>query len=87
MRDFTQSLGLRAAQGLARTRRVVAGPQGPELKVDGKSFLSFCSNDYLGLANHPDIVAASVAAAYEFGVGAGASALVCGHSTAHERLN
>lgn len=86
MHDFEQDLADLAAQSLARTRRVVAGAQGPVLQVDGQDYLSFCSNDYLGLANHPGIVAACVAAAARYGVGAAASALICGHGTAHETL-
>jgi 8-amino-7-oxononanoate synthase len=86
MHDFTQDLADLAAQSLARTRRVVAGAQGPVLQSDDREYLSFCSNDYLGLANHPQVVAACVAAAAQYGVGAGASALVCGHGAAHEAL-
>jgi 8-amino-7-oxononanoate synthase len=86
MHDFKQELAELAKHSLARTRRVVAGAQGPVLEVDGRACLSFCSNDYLGLANHPEIVAACVTAAGEYGVGAAASALLCGHSAAHEQL-
>ncbi|KAF1046906.1 MAG: 8-amino-7-oxononanoate synthase [Herbaspirillum frisingense] len=86
MHDFQQELDQLAAQSLARTRRVVAGAQGPVLRVDDRDYLSFCSNDYLGLASHPEIVAAAVAAAGEYGVGAAASALISGHSVAHEQL-
>ncbi|WDZ94183.1 8-amino-7-oxononanoate synthase [Herbaspirillum sp. WKF16] len=86
MHDFTQELAGLAAQSLARTRHVVDGPQGPVLEVDGQACLSFCSNDYLGLANHPELVAACVSAAAQYGVGAAASALISGHASAHERL-
>ncbi|MBP0597396.1 8-amino-7-oxononanoate synthase [Herbaspirillum sp. LeCh32-8] len=86
MHDFTQDLAELAAQSLARTRRVVAGAQGPVLEVDGQACLSFCSNDYLGLSNHPDIVASCIAAADQYGVGAAASALISGHGDAHEQL-
>lgn len=75
-----------ASQGLLRTRRVVAGPQGPYLQVDGSRLLSFCSNDYLGLANHPEIVAAAAAALRDCGMGAAASPLISGHSAAQEQL-
>ncbi len=54
--------------------------------VDGKRYIAFCSNDYLGLANHPQLIAAAQAGAAEFGVGAGASHLVLGHMRAHEQL-
>lgn len=54
--------------------------------MDGKQYLSFCSNDYLGLANHPDLIAAFKQAADQFGVGSGASHLVAGHSSEHHAL-
>lgn len=54
--------------------------------VEGESYLSFCSNDYLGLANHPELRAAMVDAAQQWGVGSGASHLVCGHSDEHHQL-
>ena len=80
------ALAERRAQALYRARRTVAGPQGPELAVDGRRYLAFCSNDYLGLANHPEVIAAAQRAAGEYGAGSGASHLVCGHSVIHHRL-
>jgi 8-amino-7-oxononanoate synthase len=71
---------------LYRRRRVLSGPQGPRLEIDGRNLLAFCSNDYLGLANHPEVVAAFRAGADRYGVGSGASHLVCGHSAAHHAL-
>jgi 8-amino-7-oxononanoate synthase len=71
---------------LLRQRRTVSSPQTPELVVEGKPYLSFSSNDYLGLANHPDIISALQQGAAEYGVGAGAAHLVCGHFTPHEQL-
>ncbi|BCL76278.1 8-amino-7-oxononanoate synthase [Jeongeupia sp. HS-3] len=62
------------------------GPQGAQIDVDGRRLANFCSNDYLGLANHPDIVAAAQAGAARWGVGSGASHLVCGHTAAHEAM-
>lgn len=76
----------RRAQQLYRERRVIDSPQGADVMVDGKRCLNFCSNDYLGLANHPAVVAAFQRAAGEFGVGSGASHLVCGHSRLHHEL-
>jgi len=73
-------------QHLRRRRRVVIAEEGPRLLVDGQSMLAFCSNDYLGLAGHPKLVEAACAGAREFGVGAGASPLVSGHSAANEAL-
>ena len=87
MDDVLQSaLDERREQNLYRTRKVIASAQGAEVIVDGKRYLNFCSNDYLGLANHPDIVSAFKKAADEFGVGSGGSHLVCGHSALHHRL-
>ncbi len=86
MQDFTTELETLASQSLLRTRRVVEGPQGPLLQVDGAEELSFCSNDYLGLANHPGIIAAATEALQRYGMGAGASPLISGHSRTHETL-
>lgn len=69
-----------------RRRRVVASPQGRELRVNGRSLLNFCSNDYLGLAADPRIREAFKAGVDEWGVGAGASHLVSGHTAAHDAL-
>jgi 8-amino-7-oxononanoate synthase len=74
------------ADGLLRQRRVVAAPAGPHTVVDGRPLLAFASNDYLGLANHPAVIAAARVAALAWGVGAGASHLVSGHTAAHEAL-
>ena len=86
MQDFTTRLEALASQSLLRTRRVVEGPQGPLLQVDGAEELSFCSNDYLGLSNHPALIAAATKALQRYGMGAGASPLISGHSRAHETL-
>ena len=71
---------------LRRQRRVVTRDSGARLVIDGQSLLAFCSNDYLGLANHPTLVQAACAGAQAYGVGAGASPLVSGHSAANEAL-
>ncbi len=73
-------------RGLMRRRIAREGPQGPRIVVDGREYLEFCSNDYLGLANHPRIVEAAIDAALRHGVGEGASHLLSGHSVVHERL-
>jgi len=73
-------------RGLRRRRLVRESPQGPRIVVDGQEVLAFCSNDYLGLANHPRIVEAAIDAASRHGVGEGASHLLSGHSVVHERL-
>ncbi len=76
----------RAEQQLIRFRRVATGPQAPMQQVDGKQVLSFCSNDYLGLANHPLVCQAVVKSVADYGVGSGAAHLVNGHSHAHHEL-
>jgi len=84
--DITIRLEKLQRQQLYRRRRVVSGPQGRELCVEGRSLLNFCSNDYLGLASDPRIREAFKAGVDKWGVGAGASHLVCGHTAAHEEL-
>ena len=79
-----RALADRAAAGLARARRIVDSPPGPRVILDGREFVAFASNDYLGLANHPALVAAVRDAASRCGVGAGASHPVSGHFRAHE---
>lgn len=80
------ALSERRAAHRYRHRRVLETPQLPELFVDGKSYLAFCSNDYLGLANHPAVIKRLQSAAERFGVGSGASHLVNGHSAEHHAL-
>jgi 8-amino-7-oxononanoate synthase len=79
-------LDRRAAAGLTRTRRVVDSAQGRVLAVEGRELVSFASNDYLGLASHPAVAQAARDAVARWGVGAGASHLVCGHTRAHEAM-
>ncbi len=69
-----------------RSRRISDSPQGAELLLDGQPVLNFCSNDYLGLANHPEVVAAFIQGAERWGVGSGASHLVSGHTSVHHAL-
>ncbi len=71
-------------KGLRRRRCTLDSAQSAHVVVDGKRYVAFCSNDYLGLANHPALIAAAQAGAAQYGVGAGASHLVLGHSRAHE---
>jgi len=84
--ELQLQLDERAAQGLLRSRRTLSCPQAPQLLVDGKPYLSFCSNDYLGLASHPQLIQALGQGAERYGVGAGAAHLVSGHGAAHEQL-
>lgn len=80
------ALQQRRLQHLYRTRRIVDGVQSTRIVVDGKPCLSFCSNDYLGLANHPDVVRALTDSAAREGVGSGAAHLISGHNRAHHEL-
>ena len=74
------------AEGLRRRRRILQTPQRARVTVDGRDYLAFCSNDYLGLAAHPQLVAAACEGAALYGVGAGASHLILGHTQAHHAL-
>ncbi|RJX82972.1 8-amino-7-oxononanoate synthase [Pseudomonas sp. LS-2] len=84
--DLSARLAARRAEHLYRQRPLLESPQGPEVVVDGKPLLAFCNNDYMGLANHPDVITAWKAGAQRWGVGGGASHLVIGHSTPHHEL-
>src|SRR6204780_925797 len=72
--------------GLRRRLRLISGPQGPRVLLDGQPVLLLCSNNYLGFAEHPRVREAAAEAALRWGVGAGASRLVSGTMTIHERL-
>ncbi|MDD1506728.1 8-amino-7-oxononanoate synthase [Pseudomonas sp. CNPSo 3701] len=84
--DLAARLAERRAADLYRQRPLLSSPQGPLVEVDGRRLLAFCSNDYLGLANHPQVIEAWRAGAQRWGVGGGASHLVIGHSTPHHEL-
>lgn len=73
-------------RSLMRECRTIEGPQGPHIQIQGKPYLSFCSNNYLGLANHPKIKQAAIDAIHQYGWGAGASRLVSGNMILHEKL-
>ena len=87
-RRLAEELADQAAIGRSRRRRTVEAraPGGVRVTVEGRECLSFCSNDYLGLADHPRIVAAFCEAAHRWGVGSGASHLVSGHDAEHQAL-
>jgi 8-amino-7-oxononanoate synthase len=80
------ALDKRKAEGLLRQRRLLDSPQAEHIVANNKPYLSFCSNDYLGLANHPKLIAAMQKAAGDSGVGSGASGLVTGHHRYHDDL-
>ncbi|WP_447744968.1 8-amino-7-oxononanoate synthase [Pseudomonas nicosulfuronedens] len=84
--DLTARLAQRQAEDLYRRRPLLESPQGPEVVIDGQPMLAFCSNDYLGLANHPEVIAALRTGAERWGVGGGASHLVNGHCGPHHEL-
>ena len=81
-----ERLTQRQQEGLYRQRRTLDSAQSVRVVVNGKSCLSFCSNDYLGLANHPKLIEAFTQGAEQYGVGSGASHLVSGHSRVHQQL-
>ena len=84
--DLATRLAERRVAHLYRQRPLLESPQGPLVRVDGRELLAFCSNDYLGLANHPEVIQAMRDGAAQWGVGGGASHLVIGHSTPHHQL-
>ena len=86
MRDLAAELADIERQGLHRSRRLLDSPQGAHVRVDDRDYLSFCSNDYLGLASDPRIAEAAAESIRHFGLGAGASHLVSGHHRIHDDL-
>ncbi len=86
MNEIEQRLEELERLGRSRRTRMVSGPQGPRVLLDGKPVLLLCSNNYLGLADHPRVREAAADAAMRWGVGAGASRLVSGTMTIHRRL-
>jgi 8-amino-7-oxononanoate synthase len=86
MSEIEQRLAELERLGLSRRLRLVSGPQGPTILLEGKPVLLLCSNNYLGLADHPQVREAAGEAAMRWGVGAGASRLVSGTMTIHGRL-
>ena len=86
LEDLQAELDRRKVEGLLRQRRLLDSPQAEYIVANGKNYLSFCSNDYLGLANHPSLIAAMQAAAGDSGVGSGASNLITGHHRYHDAL-
>ena len=86
MIEIEARLGELKSMGLGRRLRMVSGPQGPHVVLDGKPVLLLCSDNYLGLADHPRVREAAAEAAMRWGVGSGASRLVSGTMTVHRRL-
>ncbi|NOR81186.1 MAG: aminotransferase class I/II-fold pyridoxal phosphate-dependent enzyme, partial [Methyloprofundus sp.] len=84
--DLCATLEALKQETLYRSRRTIDSAQGILLQVEGRELLNFCSNDYLGLANHPEVVASFKQAADQYGVGSGSAHLVCGHGREHHAL-
>lgn len=83
---LSAELNQRKLDHLYRKRNSHDGPQTPQLKINGQTLLAFCSNDYLGLANHPVLISAAQNACVDYGLGSGASHLVAGHTEVHHEL-
>jgi 8-amino-7-oxononanoate synthase len=86
MQDLSERLAELDASGLRRRLRIVEGPQGPEVVLDGRPVLVLCSNNYLGLADHPRLRRAAADAALSLGTSAGASRLISGSMSIHAQL-
>ena len=86
MTDLTERLEEIRRAGLDRRLRSVDGPQGPRVVLDGAEVLLLCSNNYLGLADHPRVRQAAAEAAERYGAGAGGSRLISGNMSLHEKL-
>jgi 8-amino-7-oxononanoate synthase len=84
--DIESALSAIRDRGLYRKLRMISGPQGPRVLLDGRPVLLLCSNNYLGLADHPRVREAAAEAAMRYGAGAGASRLVSGNMRIHRRL-
>lgn len=84
--DLAVDLAERKARDLYRVRDVLEGPQGPQVEVDGRRYVSFCSNDYLGLSGHPEVREALKRGVDRYGVGSGGSHLIVGYTRAHHGL-
>ncbi len=84
--DLVDEINQRKNQGLFRTRQVVDSAQGPLITINNEEFLNFSSNDYLGFANNEELKSCMIAAIGKYGIGAGSSQLLVGHSTPHKLL-
>ena len=86
MTDVAERLAELRERGLHRNLRLIEGPQGPQVELGGRPVLLLCSNNYLGLADHPQVRAAAAEAALRWGAGAGASRLISGNMEPHRDL-
>ncbi|WP_411832652.1 glycine C-acetyltransferase [Pseudoxanthomonas mexicana] len=86
-RHYAETLESLRAQGLFKSERVIASPQSAEITLaDGRTVLNFCANNYLGLADHPDIIAAAKDALDSHGFGMASVRFICGTQDLHKRL-
>ncbi len=83
---LSDQLRIRNEKGLKRKRLILESPQETHVSIAGHEYLAFCSNDYLGLANHPALIHSACEGAHQYGVGSGASHLINGHTAAHHEL-
>jgi len=86
MKNIQQQLAALDAQQMRRFLREIESASGPRVQFGGRDYLLLCSNNYLGLADHPQLIEASCRATRDFGTGSGASRLVCGSLSLHDRL-
>lgn len=84
--EFSRELDALKRQQLYRSRLTLSGPQGAQVQIEGELYDNFSSNDYLGLAHHPEVINAFQQAAQQYGVGSGSAHLICGHSLEHQTL-
>jgi 8-amino-7-oxononanoate synthase len=84
--SITEFLQTQRSKYLYRKPRIMSSAQQPNMVVDDVPLLTFCSNDYLGLANHPDLIKAFQVSANQYGVGSGSAHLVSGHNIEHQKL-
>ena len=82
--EFSRELDALKRQQLYRSRLTLSGPQGAQVQIEGELYDNFSSNDYLGLAHHPEVINAFQQAAQQYGVGSGSAHLICGHSLEHQ---
>ena len=86
LEDVAARLAAIEADGLYKRERLIEGPQGGRIRVGGREMVNLCSNNYLGLANHPEVIAAARAALDEFGFGMASVRFICGAQTQHREL-
>ncbi|MBS0432907.1 MAG: 8-amino-7-oxononanoate synthase [Proteobacteria bacterium] len=86
LENLAARVAMRERDGLSRRLRAIERMRGAHVVIDGRELLAFCSNDYLGLAQHPEVIAALREAANQYGAGATAAHLVCGHHREHSKL-